>query len=190
MGKVCRIKQSTKSYKKRRGFTTKKVEDVLNTFNAEDVVNSSVNNESTLENNTVNSNASSPENASSSSFNLSNISTASSRKVKPIGYSTPSSSQSITGYRIIDVEILNIDFSVFSCPSCGQQNLKLFENHTKKKGLSSFLYVQCQACSFFREFYTSLASEHCSYDINKRIVYAMRACCQGHINDDREDSRC
>ena len=56
---------------------------------------------------------SSPENASSSSFNLSNISTASSRKVKPIGYSTPSSSQSITGYRIIDVEILNIVFSVF-----------------------------------------------------------------------------
>ena len=37
MGKVCRIKQSTKSYKKRRGFTKKKVEDVLNTFNAEDV---------------------------------------------------------------------------------------------------------------------------------------------------------
>ena len=138
MGKVCRIKQSTKSYKKRRGFTKKKVEDVLNTFNAEDIVNSSVNNESTLENNTVNSNASSPENASSSSFNLSNISTASSRKVKPIGYSTPSSSQSITGYRIIDVEILNIVFSVFSYPSCGQQNLKLFENHTKKKRLSSF----------------------------------------------------
>ena len=104
MGKVCRIKQSTKSYKERRGFTKKKVEGVLNTFNAEDVVNSSVNNESTLENNTVNSNASSPENASSSSFNLSNISTASSRKVKPIGYSTPSSSQSITGYRIIDVD--------------------------------------------------------------------------------------
>ena len=125
MGKVCRIKKSTKSYKKRRGFTTKKIEDV---------VNSSVNNESTLENNTVNSNnASSPENAASSSFNLSNISTASSRKVKPIGYSTPSSSQSITGYRIIDVEILNIVFSVFSCQSCGQQNLKLFENHTKKK---------------------------------------------------------
>ena len=108
-------------------------------------------------------------------------STVSSRKVQPIvGSSSSSSCESISGYRIIDLEIRNIVFTTFLCPSCDKQKLKLSENGSKKKGLASLLCVQCQACNFIHEFYTSSASAHQSYDVNKRVVYAMRACGQGH----------
>ena len=46
--------------------------------------------------------------------------------------------------------------------------------------MASLLIIQCQACSYFHEFYTSLSSDHNSFDVNKRIVYGMRACGQGY----------
>ena len=108
-------------------------------------------------------------------------STVPSRKVQPIVVSSSSSScESISGYRIIDLEILSIVFTTFLCPSCDKQKLKLSENGSKKKGLASLLYVQCKACNFIHEFYTSSASAHQSYDVNKRVVYVMGACGQGH----------
>ena len=54
MGKTCRVTKSTLHYKKRRGFCRKKLEDVVNTWNEGDVVNSSVNIEFPLVNNIVN----------------------------------------------------------------------------------------------------------------------------------------
>ena len=85
----------------KRGFCRKKLEDVVNTWNEGDVVNSSVNIESPLVNNIVNNivniDVSSPTNVS---LEL-DSSTVSSRKVQPIVVSSSSSScESISGYRI------------------------------------------------------------------------------------------
>ena len=49
----------------------------------------------------------------------------------------------------------------------------------KKKGLASLLYVSCSKCEYKKEFYTSPQQADKSFDVNKRIVYAMRACKQG-----------
>ena len=140
MGKTCRVKKCTLHYKKRRGFCRKKLEDVVNTWNEGDVVNSSVNIESPLVNNIVNNivniDVSNPTNAS---LEL-DSSTVSSRKVQPIVVSSSSSScESISGYRIIDLEILSNVFTTFLCPSCEKQKMKLSENGSKKKGLVSLL---------------------------------------------------
>ena len=164
MGKQCRVKKTTIRYTKRKGFCRK--------VPAEDVPvnsNSDVKNDSTLVNITVHSNA-------DMSIVRNNISTASSRKIEPINAATPTSNEPITGNRIIDMEVLGIVFNMFPCPSCSKMELKLSENISKKKGLASLLIIQCQACSFFHEFYTSLSSDHNSFDVNKRIVYGMRAC--------------
>ena len=166
------MKRNTIRYKKRKGFCRKVVaEDVPVNINPD--VNSFVNNDSTRVNITVHSNV-------DMSIVSNNISTASSRKIEPINASTPTSTEPITGNRIIDMEVLGIVFNMFPCPSCSKVELKLSENISKKKGLASLLIIQCQACSFFHEFYTSLPSDHNSFDVNKRIVYGMRACGQGY----------
>ena len=142
MGKQCRVKKPTIRCKRSKGFCRKVV--------AEDVpdVNSFVNNESTLVNITVHSNA-------DISIVSNNISTASSRKIETINASTPTSNQPITGNRIIDMEVLGIVYNMFPCPSCSKVELKLSENISKEKGLASLLIIQCQACRLFHEFSTS-----------------------------------
>ena len=106
MGKQCRVKRNTIRYKKRKGFCRKVVaEDVPVNINPD--VNSFVNNDSTRVNITVHSNV-------DMSIVSNNISTASSRKIEPINASTPTSTEPITGNRIIDMEVLGIVFNMFS----------------------------------------------------------------------------
>ena len=125
MGKQCRVKNTTIRYKERKGFCRKVVaEDVP--VNSNPDVNSFVNNDSTLVNITVHSNA-------DMSIVSNNIPVASSRKIEPINASIPTN-EPITGNRIIDMEVLGIVFSMFPCPSCSKVELKLSENILKKKG--------------------------------------------------------
>ena len=66
------------------------------------------------------------------------------------------------------------------CPSCSKVVLKLSENISKEKGLTSLLIIQCQACRLFHEYYTSLSSDDNSFDVSKIIVYGMRVGGQGY----------
>ena len=50
----------------------------------------------------------------------------------------------------------------------------------RKKDLPHCYMFNVRHLNFIHEFYTSSASAHQSYDVNKRVVYAMRACGQGH----------
>ena len=77
------------------------------------------------------------------------ISTASDKKVQTILASTPTCSEAITGYRLIDIELISSVFSTLLCPSCGKMKLKLSELTSKKKGLASFLLLQCTKMQLF-----------------------------------------
>ena len=168
MVKICRVKQSTRKSKKRRGFCIKK-EDVDNVVN--NGLNTSFSDVNTIADavNIVNN-----DDDASTSF------TASAKKIQPIEASSPTAHESITGYRIVDMEILSSVFSLLSCPSCdGKSVFNLSDIVSERKGLASHLLLKCKMCSYSHEFYTSRSND-CSFDINKRIVYSMRACGQGH----------
>ena len=50
-----------------------------------------------------------------------------------------------------------------------------------KKGLASNLCLKCTTCLFEKTFYTSSTEDNGKgFDVNKRMVYAMRTCGQGH----------
>ena len=105
--------------------------------------------------------------------------TLSQRKVHDILSATPKSTDSITGYRILNVDILNTVFQSMRCPECMELKLSLKENIPKKQGLASLLYVFCKSCEYAKEFYTSKRAGK-GFDINRRIVYTMRSCGQGY----------
>ena len=70
------------------------------------------------------------------------------------------------------------------CPDCLSLTLSLQEMPQKKKGLSSYLYIRCKKCEYERPFYTSQTCNDKAFDVNKRIIYAMRSCGQGHAGID------
>ena len=102
--KVCRVKQSTNKYKKRRGFNGTKKKVVVNSGD----VNSSVN----IENNENLSFAPPPPDCVS---NVNNVTTpvketptnSSAKKVEYIHALTPMDADKISGYRLVDITILS-----------------------------------------------------------------------------------
>ena len=91
---------------------------------------------------------------------------------------TPKSSEPIIGYRIIDTDILNSDFAKLLGPVCKQMKLFLKHNVNKKKGLASSLTVVCSRCDAKNNFFISSMANR-TYNINNRIVYAMRSSGKG-----------
>lgn len=108
--------------------------------------------------------------------------TISQSKVQNIMTNTPKQTdKNITGYRLIDVEILSEAFGELYCPQCKVHHLILHEKLNQKKGLASLLYLNCNSCGYERQFMTS---KQCGkfFDINTRIIYAMRSIGQGHCS--------
>ena len=172
MGKVCRVKTSTKKYKKRKGFlgTSKYV----NTN-----VNNDVNNNVNIEDTHKFFNCSGPgttNNQNPCHMEDSVVTSVSQKKVLPLKNAIESI---ISGYRIMDTVILNSIFGKMKCPVCSSFGLFVTEESAKKKGLASHLSVKCSECAYERSFYTSSRSDDKTFDINKRIIYSMRACGQG-----------
>lgn len=118
-----------------------------------------------------------PDQVSSPKLNVS----SSSKKVQSKTIATPIKNKSLTGYRIIDLEILADVFNVMVCPSCEENCLSFTENAIRKMGLSDSLRLKCSKCDFSYEFSTSKdvsRNNNKSYNINKRFVYSMRSCGQ------------
>ena len=93
--------------------------------------------------------------------------------------STPANKEQITGYRLVDMEILWLIFSELGCSESCKCELNLREIFLKKKGLASCVLLTCKNCGYSKEFYTSVSNDN-SFDINVRTVYSMRACGQGY----------
>ena len=81
--------------------------------------------------------------------------------------------ESVTGFRIIDMEILSQVFTGLPCSSCFEFELQVTEEHVKRKGLASCLVLRCASCRWENEFYTSKRNG-CSFEVNRRLVYSMR----------------
>ncbi|XP_047122418.1 uncharacterized protein LOC124805915 [Hydra vulgaris] len=86
-------------------------------------------------------------------------------------------SKCVSGYRFIDLEILASIFDKLGCPECLRPSqLSLSENKKSCKGYASNLSLNC-VCGFKLDFDTS--KNVAGFDINKRLVYAMRTLGQG-----------
>ena len=102
--------------------------------------------------------------------------------------STSSSSKDeqpkITGYRFIDVEILNELFQQMPCKLCGESSLSLEDDPRERKGCASHLRLRCDKCGRVYTFFTSKKVKH-FFDVNRRLVYAMRSIGQGEASASR-----
>jgi hypothetical protein len=100
---------------------------------------------------------------------------ASARKIKtPEPMNTEGTEGEPTGYRFMDLSILSGIFKALPCRECKQFTLALSENFQKRKGCASNLELHCQVCSWKQDFYTS-AKISCFFEVNRRLVYAMRS---------------
>ena len=163
-----RVKFSTKRHKKRKEFCGRKVVESENKLIN---VNTTVNSDSSV----VNSES---LNVHNESTNLSNTSTASEKKIENIQVTpTLANKEQITGYRLVNMEIMSFIFSELGCPECCKCEINLGETFLKKKGLASCLLLTCKDCGYSNEFYTSVSNDN-SFDTNIKTVYSMRPCGQ------------
>ena len=80
----------------------------------------------------------------------------------------------VKGIRFVDLSILSTIFKILPCKECKQFSLELFENMAKRKGCASNLELHCTGCNWREEFYTS-AKINYFFEVNRRMVYAMRS---------------
>ena len=80
--------------------------------------------------------------------------TASSSKILDIG--SESHPDILSGYRLMDVNILDGIFNCLTCPECYEvETLHLNDANAKKKGLARLMDLKCNSCTYVKEFYTS-----------------------------------
>ena len=91
--------------------------------------------------------------------------------------------ESIEGFRFVDISILASVFQLFWCPVCKYGHVVLEEDKGAKKGFASLLVVKCTShkCSFSKQFYTSSKLEQGkAFEVNRRVVLAARNIGVGH----------
>ena len=93
-------------------------------------------------------------------------------------------SSKLTGYGFIDMDILGELFQQIVCQECGGSSHVLEDKPTERKGSASHLRVRCEKCGWVYTFYTSKRIPH-GFDVNRRLVYAMRSIGQGHSSIER-----
>ena len=181
MVKSCRVKKRTIRGKKKNDLMdlNKGKDDIVNNNvnNAVNTVNTQENDKNCLVNKTNNSDDGEMVDTSVSEVNLS---TVSERKVETIENSEPTfDERSITGNRIVDMELFAAVIHMLGCLFCKNTSITLREGYEKKKGLASFLTVKCRSCDFCTDFYTSRLYDN-TFDINTRAAYSMRVIGQGY----------
>jgi len=85
----------------------------------------------------------------------------------------------ISGYRLIDLEILSEVFSSLRCSECSNFSITLIENRFQRNGCASNLKIFCESCGWKSDFFTSKKQTK-SFEVNRRLIYSMRALGKGH----------
>ena len=93
-------------------------------------------------------------------------------------------SSNLTGYRLVDMEILANVFSLICCQECGEQNIQLSEISFRRHGCASCLRLLCLSCGWNHCFYSSKKISR-FYEVNRRLVYGMRTIGQGEASAKR-----
>ena len=108
---------------------------------------------------------------------------ASLRKVKSVR--NLSSKKKLEGFRLFDMSILQTFIASLACPECHECTLYVSEDYAKRKGLASFVSVNCDSCEYKHECYTSQTIPNSAkggkpMEINYRAVYAARTVGHGY----------
>ena len=85
---------------------------------------------------------------------------------------------SLTGYRLMDVEILADVLRLLCCQECGESNVQLTEVSFQRHRCASRLRLLYLCCRWNHCFYTSKKMSQ-YYEVNGRLVYGMRMIGQG-----------
>lgn len=86
----------------------------------------------------------------------------------------------VTGYVsqdksfIVDLACLDVMFSAFNCPECAEKALTVQENTAKRMGCCTELQLVCHNCGFISQPATTSKKVGQTYEVNRRLVYAMR----------------
>ena len=106
--------------------------------------------------------------------------TISSEKFEEILVKDINDAKRLCGYRFMDLDILSAVVKRLNCHinEC-EGGLVLTENSKNKKELAGELVIGCD-CRYNSSFYTSQSFSKQSFDVNERLVYAMRALGQGY----------
>lgn len=130
--KVCRKKQCTYKYKKRKGFNGKKT--VVNIDVDDGDINVQSEQSGLLSLSTPTTPTVPPANVNTETPLKRTSANSSSNKVQEIITNTPKASDPISGYRLIDTTILSHVFGELSCPFCQHESLTLHDQLSKKSG--------------------------------------------------------
>lgn len=80
---------------------------------------------------------------------------------------------------IMDMAIFSDMINLLCCPNCKQTGVKIL--HQKRYGLATKCKMYCQYCSFEKVFWSSQKVETGrAFDVNRRMVYALRSVGIGH----------
>ena len=154
MVKSCRVKNRTIRGKKRtvfNGFKQRK-DNIVNS-NVNNAVNTQENDKNCLVNNTNTNNNSDDGETVKTYIPEVSLSTVSERKVEPIDNSEPTiDERSITGNKIVDMELFAADIHMLGSPFCKNTSVILQEDYEKKKGLASLITIKCTLCDFCTDF--------------------------------------
>lgn len=84
-------------------------------------------------------------------------------------------------YLVLDIDILCNQLKSFVvCKNCGVGNVTLKEDLDKRMGCASQLLFLCDNCGVNQGFMSSDKTNTGQYDINMRLVYALRSVGKGH----------
>ena len=78
----------------------------------------------------------------------------------------------------MDLKMLSNVFSLLLCPDCSSSSLSFGEILKKKIGFASLFVLSCKDCAWSHEFHSSHVMKG-GFEVNKRVVYAMRSIGQG-----------
>ena len=138
------------THKKRKGFIGNEGKKLANVYNKSNV--NIINNE--LENNhTISVNMDTADIQNGNTFTPNTSKSASFRNLEHI--QPPWKDNSLSGYRLIHLNILPQIFNVLLCPTCESDPLELHEDSNKKHGLSNLLFLKCSNCEYRNDFFTS-----------------------------------
>ena len=62
---------------------------------------------------------------------------------------------SVSGFRLVDLEILKGTLELLPCSNCLQFSLQFLEDPHKWMGCASYLYLRCSSCEWTNKLYTS-----------------------------------
>lgn len=99
------------------------------------------------------------------------LTSASANKISPL--LEEDDEDGLSGFRLMDISLLNDIIGALPCPNCIVHDLRLIEQKSKNGFASEFSLICSATCGYEKDF---SSSKKCGkgYEVNRRMVYSMR----------------